>query len=154
MKYSITLETPFSFSARWYWIGAGCLVLAVSLVIAGSLLLKYLSDTDSAWMKRRGLPRNKKKYLKRIDEIESAYIHGNLDTRAVAQQMSREVRAFVDAVTGWQTNTMVCFELSRLNQPELAELVRYYYEPEFAYYSEADAKLAIERGKELIRKWA
>ena len=79
---------------------------------------------------------------------------GSTSAEASAEQMSREVRAFVDAVTGWQTNTMVCFELSRLNQPELAELVRYYYEPEFAYYSEADAKLAIERGKELIRKWA
>ena len=49
---------------------------------------------------------------------------------------------------------MVYNELVRLNRPELAELVRYYYEPEFAYYSETDAKLAIERGKELIRKWA
>jgi hypothetical protein len=48
---------------------------------------------------------------------------------------------------------MVYLELTRLGRPELAELVRQYYEPEFAFYSEADAKLAIEKGKELIIKW-
>ena len=154
MKYSIILESPFVFSARWYWIGAGFLLLALLLLAAGSLLLRHFSGNDSAGMKWRRLSRNKKKYLKSIEDIEAAYSKGNLDTRAVAQQMSREVRAFVDAVTGWRTGTMVYLELTRLNRPGLAELVRYYYEPEFAYYSEADAKLAIERGKELIRKWA
>lgn len=154
MKYSVTLEAPFSFSARWYLIGAGCLLLAVILLIAGTLLLNHFSRIDSGRMRWRRLSQNKKKYLKKIDEIEAAYLHGDLDTRAVAQQMSREVRTFVDAVTGWRTDTMVYLELVRLNRPELAELVRYYYEPEFAYYSEADARLAMERGKELIRKWA
>ena len=154
MKYSITLEHPFAFSSRWYWIGAGYLLLAVILVIAGSLILKHLSRIDSARMKWRRLSRNKTKYLKRIGDIEAEYNKGALDTRAVAQRMSREVRAFVAAVTGWRTDTMVYLELIRLNRPELAELVQYYYEPEFAYYSEADAKLTIERGKELVRKWA
>ena len=154
MKYSITLEAPFSFSARWYLIGAGYLILAFILAAAGTLLLNHLSRIDSARMKWRRLSWNRKKYLKRIEEIEAASVNGDLDTRAVAQKMSREVRAFVDAVTGWRTDTMVYLELVGLNRPELAELVRYYYEPEFAYYSETDAKLAIERGKELIRKWA
>lgn len=154
MKYSVTLEAPFSFSAKWYLIGAGFLLLAVILMIAGTLFLNHLSRMDSARMKWHRLTGNRKKYLKKIEEIETAYAKGDLDTRAVAQQLSREVRAFVDAVTGWRTDTMVYLELVRLNRPELAELVRYYYEPEFAFYSEADAKLAIERGKELIRKWA
>lgn len=154
MKYSITLEAPFAFSARWYWIGAGFLIFAVILVTAGNYLLNHLSRIDSDRMKWRRLSHNRKKYLKKIDEIEAAYSKGDLDTRAVAQQMSLEVRAFVHAVTGWRTDTMVYLELTGLNRPELAELVRYYYEPEFAFYSEADAKLAIDRGKELIRKWA
>ena len=55
--------------------------------------------------------------------------------------------------TGWRTDTMVYLELTRLGRPELAELVRQYYEPEFAFYSTADAELAIEKGKELIIKW-
>ncbi len=68
--------------------------------------------------------------------------------------MSIEVRGFVQTVTGWPTETMVYLELTRLNRPELAELVRQYYEPEFAYYSDADARSAIAKGKELIIKWA
>lgn len=154
MKYSVNLEAPFAFSARWYWIGAGFILLAVLVTAAVYYIFRHLSRTDSARMKWHRLAHNREKYLKRIDEIEAAYKKGSLDTRAVAQRMSKEVRSFVDAVTGWRTDTMVYNELVRLNRPELAELVRSYYEPEFAFYSEADAKHAIERGKELIRKWA
>ncbi len=154
MKYSVNLEAPFAFSARWYLIGLGLLLLGIVLWFAGGRLLDRLAGSNSEKVRWHRLSANKKKYLRRIEDIEAAHKKGELDTRAVCQQMSKEVRDFVDAVTGLRTGTMVYLELARLNRPELAELVRNYYEPEFSYYTRADAKAAIEEGKELIRKWA
>lgn len=154
MKYSVNLEAPFAFSARWYWIGLALLLLAFLLRYAGVRFLDSRELINTGRIKWRRLAGNKKKYLKRIEDIERAHQKGELDTRAVCQRMSREVRDFVDAVTGWRTDAMVYLELAKLNRPELAEVVRHYYGPEFSYYTEADAKAAIEEGKELIRKWA
>lgn len=153
MKYSVTLESPFAFSSYWYAVGAGLIVLGLVLWIAGGMILDRIMHKDFLSKHRLAYMLCRDRYLKQIDEIEAAFAKGELDTRGVCQRMSISVRSFVRAVTGWRADKMVYRELVGLGRPELAELVRQYYEPEFAYYSEADAKLAIERGKELVRKW-
>lgn len=153
MKYSVGLESPFAFSNNWYLVGAGLIVLAVLIRFAAGRVLNSAGSRVPALWKKRALSRYRKKYLQRIVEVETAFGKGEIDTREVCQRMSKEVRSFVHTVTGWRTDTMVYLELTRLGRPELAELVRQYYEPEFAFYSTADAKLSIEKGKELIIKW-
>ena len=153
MKYSVGLESPFAFSAYWYLVGAGLILLAVLVRFAAGRILNRAGSSVPALWKKKAISRYRKKYLQRIGEVEAAFGKGEIDTREVCQRMSREVRSFVHAVTGWRTDTMVYLELTRLGRPELAELVRQYYEPEFAFYSTADAELAIEKGKELIIKW-
>ena len=154
MKYSVNLENPFAFSSYWYGVGTALIVIAVVLFLITPRILNRFERKNLVSLRQGALTRTRNKFLKKIDEIEAAYNSGKLDTRGVCQQMSIEVRRFVRAVTGWPTATMVYLELVRLDRPELAELVRQYYEPEFAYYSDADAKAAIEKGKELIIKWA
>ena len=154
MKYSVNLENPFAFSSYWYGVGTALIVIAVVLFLITPRILNRFERKNLVSLRQGALTRTRNKFLKKIDEIEAAYNSGKLDTRGVCQQMSIEVRRFVRAVTGWPTETMVYLELVRLDRPELAELVRQYYEPEFAYFSDAAAKAAIEKGKELIIKWA
>ena len=154
MKYSIGLEAPFALSSYWYAVGLVSILLAVILVLLFPRILSGIEKSSRSSLRKRFYSRTKDRYLKKIAKVEAAFNKGELTMRGVHQQMSLIVRSFVQAVTGWPTEAMVYLELINLDRPELAELVRQYYEPEFAYYSEADAKSAIEKGKELITKWS
>ena len=154
MKFSIGLEDPFAFSSYWYAIGLGLILLALGLFMLCPPILDRIEKRSRSSFRKSFYSRTKDKYLKKIGKVEAAFDKGQLNMRGVHQQMSSIVRSFVQTVTGWPTEAMVYLELVNLDRPELAELVRQYYEPEFAYYSEADAKSAIEKGKELITKWS
>ena len=144
MKYSVDLEAPFAFSAYWYAVG-------ILLIIFGRLLFiffrRVLKMDPEPPLK---IDRTYRSCMKRIAEIERRYSSGELDTRAAHGQMSSEVRGFVQEVTGLQAQTMVYDELRKRGRPELAELIREYYGPEFSYISEADAVQAIEKGRTLV----
>ena len=146
MKFSVDLEAPFALSAYWY--AAGLL-----LIILGRVLLIFFGRffrTDPESPIR--IDRIYKACMKRISEIERAHRSGELDTRATHGQMSSEVRWFVQEVTGLKTQSMVYDDLRRRGRPELAELIREYYGPEFSYISESDAVQAIEKGRALVQE--
>jgi len=146
MKYSVDLESPFAFSAYWYAAG-------ILLIILGRVLLMFFGRffrTDPESPIR--VDRVYKACMKRIAGIERSYRSGELDTRAAHGQMSSEVRWFVQEVTGLPAQSMVYEELRRRGRPELAELIREYYGPEFSYISEADAAQAIEKGRALVEE--
>ena len=154
MKFSIGLEAPFAFSPYWYAVGLISILIALILFLLLPRIVCGIEKGSRSSLRKRFYSRTKDKYLKKIEKVEAAFNKGQLDMRGVHQQMSAIVRSFVQAVTGWPTEAMVYLELINLDRPELAELVRQYYEPEFAYYSQADVKSAIEKGKELITKWS
>ena len=146
MKFSVDLEAPFALSAYWYAVG-------ILLIILGRVLLIFFGRffrTDPESPIR--IDRVCKACMKRIAGIERGYRSGELDTRAAHGQMSSEVRGFVQEVTGLPAQSMVYEELRRRGRPELAELIREYYGPEFSYISETDAVQAIEKGRALVQE--
>ena len=146
MKFSVDLEAPFALSAYWYAVG-------ILLIILGRVLLIFFGRffrTDPESPIR--IDRVYKACMKRIAGIERGYRSGELDTRAAHGQMSSEVRGFVQEVTGLPAQSMVYEELRRRGRPELAELIREYYGPEFSYISETDAAQAIEKGRALVQE--
>ena len=146
MKFSVDLEAPFALSAYWYAVG-------ILLIILGRVLLIFFGRffrTDPESPIR--IDRVYKACMKRIAGIERGYKSGELDTRAAHGQMSSEVRWFVQEVTGLPAQSMVYEELRRRGRPELAELIREYYGPEFSYISESDAVQAIEKGRALVQE--
>lgn len=142
MNYSIDLQSPFGFSAYWYAVGLGLILLAAAL--------RRLMDRPSGIRSPLRLDRLRRQSLSRIDEISRAFKSGELDTRGVHQRMSLEVRKFVQAVTGWRTETMVYDELAALARPEVADLIKTYSEPEFAFSTDADSQAAIDGGRQLV----
>ena len=146
MKFSVDLEAPFALSAYWYAVG-------ILLIILGRVLLIFFGRffrTDPESPIR--IDRVYKACMKRIAGIERGYKSGELDTRAAHGQMSSEVRWFVQEVTGLPAQSMVYEELRRRGRPELGELIREYYGPEFSYISESDAVQAIEKGRALVQE--
>ncbi len=144
MKYSIDLQSPFSFSNYWYAAAIGLIALAV--------LLRFLIDRLFAVQVRSPfrLDRLHRDCMAKISAIESSYNSNAINSREVHQQMSREVRKFIRNVTGLQAETMVCEDLCRTGRPELAALIKSYYAPEFARTFKVDTKESLEKGRELV----
>ena len=146
MKFSVDLEAPFALSAYWYAAG-------ILLIILGRVLLIFFGRffrTDPESPIR--IDRVYKACMKRTAGIERGYRSGELDTRAAHGKMSSEVRDFVQEVTGLPAQSMVYEELRRRGRPELAELIREYYGPEFSYISETVAVQAIETCRALVHE--
>ena len=146
MKYSIDLQSPFSFSPYWYAVGIALIVFALLLRFGFNRIFAVKLDSPFRIDKLR------RDCLRQVGKIERAYNSKEIDSRSVHQQMSQEVRRFVHDVTGLETGTMVLEDLSRLGRPELAELIREYYEPMFARASSVDAGASLEKGKALVDK--
>ena len=142
MKYSVGLQPPFSFSPFWYLIGLAVIVLAYVLWHLFGMTVRIKSPLR--------LDRLRRESMSRIDGIELAYQKGEIDTRAVYQQMSREVRRYTQIVTGWRTSSMVPDEMRALAAPEVGSLMQEYYRPEFAYHSEADPGSALQKGRQVV----
>ena len=127
MKYSIDLEPPFAFSAYWYAIGLGLILLAV--------LLRYLFNRIFSRKVESPLKADKlyRETMERIDGIDQSYRGRQLDLRTLHQDLSREVRQY-----------------TQLMRPDLANLIGDYYGPEFAYVSQADAAASVAKAKESV----
>ena len=144
MKYSIDLEPPFAYSAYWYAIGLGLILLAI--------LLRWLFN----WIFKRKVEsplRADKLYretMQQIDSADQSYRNRQLDLRTLHQKLSKEVRQYVQKMDGLRAQSMVYDELCRKARPDLADLIGDYYGPEFAYAPQADAAASVAKAKSLV----
>lgn len=144
MKYSIDLEPPFAYSAYWYAIGLGLILLAV--------LLRYLfvrifkREVQSPFK----IDKLHKQAIARIDGIDKSYRDRQCDLRTMHQDLSREVRQYAQLMEGLRAQSMVYDELCQKARPDLADVIGDYYGPEFAYMSQADAAASVAKAKESI----
>lgn len=144
MKYSIDLEPPFAYSAYWYAIGLGLILLAV--------LLRYLFN----WIFNRKVESPLKidklyrQTIAQIDGLDHSYRNREFDLRTLHQKLSLEVRQYAQLMEGLRAQSMVYDELCQKARPDLADLIGDYYGPEFAYVSQADAAASIAKAKTSI----
>ena len=93
---------------------------------------------------------NTRKWILRIDK---ALRSGELDAFNVHRLMSAAVKSFLQAATGTRTDDAALEALQASGRSAVAALAKPYYEPEHVCRSEREARLSIDRGKELIEKW-
>ena len=156
MKYSVFLQDPFDLSRYWIWIGLGLILAAVIL----RLFFKFLLTKDIRLKGRLRSPLkmirmffSKRRHSKKIRKIESQFKEGTLDRRAAHQEMSREIRQFVQDVSGKPMESLVYSEIRLMGYPKLTRLIEDFYVPEFASTSDAQTEDMIQKSKELIKEW-
>ena len=161
MVTSVELQEPMSYYLFW-------LILAIVAVAAVFFIQIFFRVILREQLKRhrekkqpkvkppkkKPLPVLKWEYMQRLAYLERGILGGAYSKRAAYQELSMLIRSFVNDATGIKVQNFSLQEIRRVGIPGLTALVQEYYEPEFAYYSEADAKSAIEKGKELITKWS
>ena len=157
MKTSVELQDPFSYMIIW-------IILAVVL-IAGVIFCQYyfrkklgdrLKKEKKIKIKKiaeKTLEGLKRKYIGEIVYIESDLMNNKISVRQAYQKLSLTIRMFVFEVTGIKVQKYTLTEIRRVNIPQLTNLVREYYEPEFAREARADVKTSLYRTRMLIESW-
>ena len=157
MKTSVDLQAPFNYFIVW-------IILAV-LFIAGVIFAQiYLRKKLGDRLKREKqirikkiaettLEGKKKKYLAELSYIETDLVNNKITIREAYHKISHTIRMFVFEVTGIKVQHYTLTEIRRVNIPQLTNLVREYYEPEFARETRADVRASIFRTRSLIESW-
>ena len=154
---SVGLRDPYLYSALIYVIGGLLCLTAVSLVVP--VFRRY--RPRKAPVEReivvkkpvRGIEQIRAQYLRELHAVRQAGESGSMSRRACYQELSRIIRMFVYEATGIEVQNYSFREISAVGIAPLTELVREYYEPEFAMESEANALHSLEKTERMMRAW-
>lgn len=157
MKTSVELQDPFSYMIIW-------IILAVLFIAAVIFAQLYFRKVLGDRLKKPRTPKLKKvppatldnikrKYLGELTYIESDLVNNRITIREAYHKLSKNIRMFVFEVTGIKVQKYTLTEIRRVNIPPLTNLVREYYEPEFARETRADVRSSIYKTRELIQSW-
>ena len=157
MKTSVELQGPFSYMIIWVILA----VLFIGAVVFSQIFFrKKLGDRLKREKQIRikkiaesTLEGLKKKYIGELACIEMDLRNQNITVRQAYQKMSLCIRLFVFDVTGIKVQKYSLSEIRRVNIPQLTQLVREYYEPEFALESRMDVMSSLGRTRGVIESW-
>ena len=102
---------------------------------------------------RIAVPIARQKYLRQLARLENGLAGGTVETRVAYQELSRIIRGFVYEVTRIEVHHYGFSEISALNMPQLTELVREYYEPEFSKEAPGDILASLYRTRQVMSVW-
>ena len=158
MQTSINLQEPFAYSII-------PVIIIICLTFIETCYLIYLrkkknkSKIDEIKVKvipeknMKNIPVIKAKYIKQLNDIEDKYANNIIELRKAYQMISENIRLFVFEITDITTQNYSLAEIQKLNIPILYELIKEYYEPEFASKSEGDFQASINKARRVINEW-
>ena len=158
MQTSINLQEPFAYSIIPVII-AICLTLIVTYYLIYSRKKKEKYKVDEEKVKAipekniKNIPVIKGKYLNQLDTIEYKYTNNMIELRQAYQMISEATRLFVFEITDITTQNYSLKEIKKLNIPNLYELIKEYYEPEFASKSVGNFEASINKARRIINEW-
>lgn len=158
MQTSINLQEPFTYSIIPLIIIL-CLTLLVTYYLIYSRKKKVKVKEEPKKVKEiperniKNVPVIKNKYLSQLDSIEYKYNNEMIELRKAYQLISEAIRLFVFEITDITTQNYSLLEIEKLNIPSLYELIKEYYEPEFASKSVGDFNSSINKARRVISQW-
>ncbi len=158
MQTSINLQEPFAYSIIPVII-AICLTLILTYYLIYSRRKKEKYKVDEEKVKAipekniKNIPVIKGKYLNQLDTIEYKYTNNMIELRQAYQMISEATRLFVFEITDITTQNYSLKEIKKLNIPNLYELIKEYYEPEFASKSVGNFEASINKARRIINEW-
>lgn len=157
MKTSVELQAPFLYMIIW-------LIIAVIFIAAVVFMQVYFRKKLGERLKTEKkikikkisettLEGKKQKYITELMCIETDFVKQKIDKREAYQRLSMCIRMFVFEVTGIKVQKYTLSEITRVNIPQLTQLVKEYYEPEFARETRADIMASLMRTRSMITGW-
>lgn len=95
----------------------------------------------------------KRKYLNKLDKLYNDLNNNNISSRKAYQELSKIIRNFIFETTDIEVHNYTLNEIKMINMPILYELVKEYYDPEFAKISKGNIALSINKTRMVIERW-
>lgn len=157
MQTSVNLQDPFTYSIVPF-------IIITFLILVMTYYIFHLMKKKEKQVKEnsvevipekniKNIPVIKGKYIEQLDIIEHKYRSETIDLRKAYQLISEAVRMFVFEITDITTQNYSLREIKNLNIPNLYELIKEYYEPEFASKSVGDFETSINKARGVIKEW-
>ncbi len=157
MQTSINLQEPFAYSII-------PVIITICLIMVATYYFIYLRKKEKNKVYEvkvqaipekniKNIPVIKGKYLNQLDSIEYKYTNNICELREAYQLISQTIRLFVFEITDITTQNYSLSEIKKLNMPTLYELIKEYYEPEFASKSIGDFETSINKARRVIKEW-
>ncbi len=157
METTVELQAPFHYLIIWPVLSV---LLIAAVIFAQIYFRKKLGDRlkkeKQIRLKRISeatLEGKKKKYIGELVYIERDLMNQRITVRQAYQKMSLTIRFFVKDVTGINVQRYTLSEIRAVNIPQLTNLVREYYEPEFSRETRTDARQSIMKTRMMIEGW-
>lgn len=157
MQTQVQLQGPFMYLIIWPIL----VILFIAGVVAAQIILRKklgdrLKKAKQIRLKKISeatLEGKKKKYIGELIYIESDLMKNRITVRKAYHRMSKCIRGFVRDVTGLNVDKYSLYEISAIGIPQLTNLVREYYEPEFAREARVDARSSLMKTRMTIEGW-
>lgn len=154
------LYPPVQYSGLWVLLAVG-IVVAVVLI---AWLVIVLTRPRPAAPAAQGVPTPplqvviqllRTEYLSSIDDIERAYLAGDLDARGANLELSRVVRAYVNEYSGLEAPVLTLDELAaRGVHPSLVDALRRHYYPSiFRRGPIVDPRAGASAARQVVTTW-
>lgn len=155
MDTKIKLQNMFSFSLLPIIIIGSLVALYVIYLILRVVLkkVKINKANKPVEVKPVNIPKNKEKYIRKLETLRNDFDMGKIDIRGAYQSMSVIIRDFIYAVTGKEVQNYTLEDVKAANMPALEVLMEEYYTPEFAPLSAGDVIASIDKTKRAIETW-
>lgn len=158
VQFTVGLHDPLSYSLVWLIVGLVLVLLPLAVFLICLFRYKRLKTAKEKKPKiKKPLPLQlavaKQKYERQLRRLHQGVSEGKVEDRVAYQEMSRIIRMFVYDVTRVEVHHFGYAEISAMQIPQLTELVREYYEPEFAARANADVLQSLLHTRQVIAGW-
>lgn len=96
----------------------------------------------------------KSQYLRQLALLNGRLRDGKVSSKQGFQELSQMIRRFAKDYAGIEVTNKTLEEISRMDYPQLTELVSEYYAPEFAPNYEGDLASSIAKTRRVIETWS
>lgn len=151
MQVQTELRLPFRYSSTPTIICS--VILICGLIILLLLMRKKPIKQVVKTPKKKDLSELKKEYLDKIGTLKSDVTSTKITSRRAYQILSGLIRGFIFEATNIRVQYYTLQQIETLKMASLTELIREYYNPEFAAKSNGDIVKSIEKTAEVIKKW-
>ena len=161
MQTSVNLQEPYTYSLIPLLISLTVLILLAIVYFIYYREVKEEKKIEedekrriiNKVTKKKNISDIKEKYLRQLNSVEYRYNNEIIELRTAYQLISENIRLFIFEVTNIKAQNYTLEEIKNLNMPHVYNLIKEYYEPEFASETVGDFKTSINKARRIIERW-
>ncbi len=150
MQVSTELKSMFSYSFFPILIIG---ILIIILFIIDKIKINRMQK-EITLVPKININEIKQKYLIKINDLINKLNSNKITSRKAYQNLSQIIRDFVYEATNIKVQNYTLSDIKKLKLPVLYNLIKEYYDPEFAKISKGNILSSIEKTRKEIEKWS